>query len=140
MIVGVIKQTCPFQIFVHDNMVFSARKAYQQLLEHTHNDLFSVVSSAFDLTHQQIFQRAKDNDLTVWLSITPVKSNNFNVSAQIFCDTFSIRYCKLVLNLPLMCDGCGVPSSLDHFLIYRRGGLLFSVTLRSGMLLVTCQH
>ena len=29
-----------------------------------------------------------------------------------------------MLNLPPHCDGCGTPSSLDHFLIYQRGGLI----------------
>ena len=32
-----------------------------------------------------------------------------------------IRYHKLLLNFPPKCDGCGATSSLDHFLICRRG-------------------
>lgn len=57
-------------------MVFPAQKAYQQLLERIHNDCFPVVLSGFDSNHQHVFQRAKDNDLGVWLSGTPVESNN----------------------------------------------------------------
>ena len=124
VIVGAIKQACQFQVSVHDDMVFSAKKAYHQLLERSHNDLFSVVLSGFDSTHQRVLQRATDNDLGVWLSVTPVESNHFDLSAQEFCDALAIRYRKPLLNLPPKCDGCGATSSLDHCLICRKGGLV----------------
>ena len=124
VIVSAIKQACSFQISVHDDMVFAARKAYQQLLDRAHNDSFSLISSSFDQTHQRVLQRAKDNDLAVWLSVTPVENNHFDLSAQEFRDALAIRYRKPLLNLPPKCDGCGAPSSLDHFLICRRGGLV----------------
>ena len=76
VIVSAIKQACSFQISVHDDMVFAAWKAYQQLLDRTHNDSFSLISSSFDQTHQRVLQRAKDNDLAVWLSVTPVENNH----------------------------------------------------------------
>ena len=124
VIVGAIKQACQFQISVHDDMVFSARKAYHQLMELSHNDLFSVVLSGLDLTHQRVLQRARDNDLGVWLSVTPVESSHFDLSAQEFRDALAIRYCKPLLNLSPKCDSCGATSSLDHFLICRKGGLV----------------
>ena len=65
VIVDAIKKACSFQISVHDDMVFTAQKTYQQLLDHTLNGLFSTISSNFDLIHQCIFHRAKDNDLAV---------------------------------------------------------------------------
>ena len=124
VIVGAIKQACQFQISVHDDMVFSAKKAYHQLLERSHNDLFSVVLSGFHSTQQRVLQRARDNDLGVWLSVTPVESNHFDLSAQEFRDALAIRYRKPLLNLPPKCDGCGATSSLDHCLICRKGGLV----------------
>ena len=66
-------------------------------------------------THQRVLQRAKDNDLGYWLSVTSVEGNNFDLSTQEFCDAFAIRYRKPLLNLPSKCDGCGATSSLDHF-------------------------
>ena len=59
VIVSAIKQACSFQISVHDDMVFAAQKAYQQLLDHTHNYLFSMIPSGFDQTHQCVLQGAK---------------------------------------------------------------------------------
>ena len=115
MIVSAIKQVCSFQISVHDDMVFAAWKAYQQLLDHTHNDLFSIISYSLDQTHQRVLQRAKNNILAVWLSVTPVENNHFDLSAHEFRDALAIRYRKPLLNLPPKCDGCGAPSSLDHF-------------------------
>ena len=51
-------------------------------------------------------------------------NNHFDLSAQEFRDALAIRYRKPLLNLPPKCDGCGAPSSLDHFLICRRGGFV----------------
>lgn len=36
----------------------------------------------------------------------------------------AVRYKKPLLSIPLHCDGCGAPSSLDHFLICKKGGLI----------------
>ena len=103
---------------------FCAQKAYQQFLERIHNDLFSVVLSGFESTHQHVLKRAKDNALDVWLSVTPVESNNFDLSVQEFCDALAIRYQKPLHNLPPKCVGCGANSCLDHFLVCRKGGLV----------------
>lgn len=46
------------------------------------------------------------------------------LSAQEFCYALAIRYHKPLLDFPPKCDGCGATSSLDHFLIYRRGSLV----------------
>ena len=60
-------------------------------------------------------------------------------SAQEFWDSLAIRYRKPLLSLTAKCDGCGATSSLDHFLICRRGSLLSSITTKSRMVLVTWQ-
>ena len=57
-----------------------------------------MISSSFDQTHQRVLQRAKDNDLAVWLSVTPVENNHFDLSVQEFWDALAIRYRKLLLN------------------------------------------
>ena len=62
--------------------------------------------------------------LHIGISVTPVESNHFDLSAQEFQDALAIRYCKPMLNLPPTYDGCGAPSSLNHFLICRRSGLV----------------
>ena len=127
VIVGTIKQAC---LSVHDDMVFSSQKAYHQLMECSHNDLFSVVLSGFDSTHQCVLQRTKDNDLGVWLSVTPVESNNFDLNAQEFCNALGIRYCKPLLNLPQSVTAVGM-------WCYLQSGLLFDLQKRWPCCLVS---
>ena len=95
-------------------MVFAARKTYQQLLDRTHEDLFSMIAFSFDLTHQRIIQRAKDND-AVWLSVTPVESNHFDLSAQEIRDTLAIKYHKALPNLPQSVMAVVLPPVLIRF-------------------------
>ena len=52
------------------------------------------------------------------------KSNYFHPIAQKFRDALAIRYHKPLFNLPTKCDGCDASSSLDYFLICRRGGFV----------------
>ena len=54
-------------------------------------------------------------DIDAWLSVMPTEHNNFNLTAQEFCDAFAVRYKKSLLSVPSQCDGCGASSSLDHF-------------------------
>jgi len=62
-----------------------------------------------------IIIRAKDNDLSVWLSVLPNERDNFDLTPQEFRDALrlAIHYHKPLL---AFCDGCGAPSTLDHFL------------------------
>ena len=137
MIVGAFKQARSFQI--NDDVVFSAYKAYHQLLEHTHNDVFSKV--LIQLTNVSFSeQRIMALPFGSLLHLLKLESSHFDLSTQKFC---AIRYCKPLLNLPPMCNGCGAPSCLDDFLICQRGGLViqqYVYTRRSGVLLVTWRH
>ena len=38
-----------------------------------------------------------------------------NLTPQELRDALAIRYRKPLLNVPAFCDGCGAPSTLDHF-------------------------
>ena len=86
--------------------------------------MFSTISSKFDPPRLRALQRSRTNDLSCWLSIMPIKKDNFDLTAQEFRDALAIRYKKLLLNIPPSCDGYGAPSCLDHFLVCRKGGLI----------------
>ena len=51
-------------------------------------------------------------------------ANNFDLTAQEFCDALALHYRKSLLAIPPSCDGYSAPSSLDHFLSCRKGGLV----------------
>ena len=63
------------------------------------------------------------NDLSGWLSVMPTERDNFDLTAQEFRDALAICYKKPLLSIRPFCDGCDSPSSLDYFLICKKGGL-----------------
>ena len=54
----------------------------------------------------------------------PIEKGKYDLTGQEFRDALAVRYRKPLLCVPPRCDGCGVPSSLDHFLICRKGPAL----------------
>ena len=86
--------------------------------------MFSEVCLELDPLHQCTVMRARANDLFAMLSVVPIEKNNFYLIPQDFRDALAVRYRKPLLCIPPCCDGCGAPSSLDHFLICRKGGLI----------------
>ena len=54
----------------------------------------------------------------------PIEKDNYDLTGLMFRDALAVQYRKPLLCVPPRCDGCGVPSSLDHFLICRKGGLI----------------
>ena len=123
-IVDSIRNSLGFELDVHDDNVISAHINYQRTCDGLFTDLFSAICSKLDPLHARAVQRAKTNDLSGWLSVMPMERNNFDLTAQEFRDALAIRYKKPLLSIPPFCDGCGSPSSLDHFLICKKGGLI----------------
>ena len=74
--------------------------------------------------HRRCVEHAKLNQLSGWLTVLPVGQNHFDLMAWKFCGALTLHYRNPLLNLPLCCVGCGVPSSLDHALCCRKGGLI----------------
>ena len=113
-----------FELDVHDDLIVSAHRSYQQGCNDLYNDLFSTISCKLDPTHLRALHRSRTNDLSCWLSVLPIEKDNLDLTAQEFGDALAIRYKKPLLNIPPSCDGCGSPSSLDHFLVCRKGDLI----------------
>jgi len=68
------------------------------------------------------YQTIRDR-LTIKLSVIPTKTN-FDLTPQKFRDALAICYHKPLLNATAFCDGCGAPSTLDHFYTCMKGGLI----------------
>ena len=86
--------------------------------------LFSLPVRFGDLGLDLPTVSARTNDLSVWLSVMSIEKDNYDVTGQELRDALAVWYKKPLLCVPPRCDGCGVPSSLDHFLICRKGGLI----------------
>ena len=68
--------------------------------------------------------RARDGNISSWLSVLPLARSQFDLSVQEFRDGLALRYRKPLLSLPSVCDGCGAPFSVDHALDCHFGGLV----------------
>lgn len=54
-----------------------------------------------------------------------MSSYGFALSGSLeFRDALALRYHRSIVALPAMCDGCGEPTSVDHALNCRKGGLV----------------
>ena len=124
IVVNSIKNIHSFELDAHDDAIAFACKDYWKLCDSLFDDLFDVISSRLDLLQLRALQRPKINDLSCWLTVLPLEKDNFDLTAQEFRDALAVRYKKPLLNIPPSCDGCGSPSSLDHFLISKKGGLI----------------
>ena len=68
--------------------------------------------------------RAKDGNISSWLSVLPLARSQFDLSAQGFHDGLALQYKKPLLFLPSVCDGCGASFSNEHTLDCHFGGLV----------------
>ena len=75
---------------------------------------------------QRAILRAKDGNISSWLSVLPLARSQFDLSAQEFRDGLALRYRKPLLSLPSVCDGCGTLFSVEHSLDCCFGGLVTS--------------
>ena len=81
-----------FEIAVHGTTVYSARSDYVKLCEQHHDQFYANVLQQFDSFHQQSIQHARDNTMSVWLSVVPVEQNHLDLTAQEFRDALPVRY------------------------------------------------
>ena len=118
-----IKNIHPFELDAHDDVIAFAHKDYRKLCNSLFDDLFDTISCRLDPLHLRTLQRTKINDLSCWLTALLLEKDNYDLTAQEFRDALAVRYKKPLLNIP-SCDGYGSPSSLDYFLICKKGGLI----------------
>ena len=87
-------------------------------------DNFNCLLPSFDLPRQRAILHAKECNLSSWLAVLPIEKDQFDLSAQEFCDDLVLHYRKPLLCLSSNCDGCGAPFTVTHALDWRVGGLM----------------
>ena len=113
-----------FELDSHFDRVSSNKLHYRHQLNTVFDDEFSRLLALFDPMQQRAILRARDGNISSWLSVLPLARSQFDLSAQEFRDGLALRYRKPLLSLPSVCDGCGAPFSVDHALDCRFGGLV----------------
>jgi hypothetical protein len=60
----------------------------------------------------------------LWLSVIHNRLNGNSLSVEEFCDNLRLRYNLLPLNMPKLCNGCGLPMTIKHALCCKVGSLV----------------
>ena len=58
-----------------------------------------------------------------WLTTLPIRARGFNLNKKEFTDAIALRYGWPLDNLPTQC-ACGIPFSVDHAMICKKGGFV----------------
>ena len=96
-----------------------------QMVKYSHfTATFNHLLPQLDCLQQHTVLHTKELNFLVWLSVLPLKKDQFGLSAQQFRDALAFCYCKLLLNLPGVCHGCGATFTVNHALDCRFGGLV----------------
>ena len=123
-IVEFMKDGGMFCVGDHMNTFNEAGKCSRQQQGEQNECVLREVLDSFDERRARAVRRAIDGKCSGWLSVVPVASLNFDLSAQVFRDALAVRYYRPVVALPAACDGCGAPTSVAHALSCRKGGLV----------------
>jgi hypothetical protein len=86
--------------------------------------LFNNILTQLNESQRRAVNRAKDEKMSSWLTVAPVRKHHFDLTAQEFRDALALRYRKPLLSIPSSCDGCGADIVLSHALSCRFGGLV----------------
>ena len=83
--------------------------------------LFSTLCLEFDSPCSHTLKCSQVIDLSAWLSVMPIEWDNFDLTAQEFCDALAVKNLKPLLSIPLHCDGCGAPFFFGHLICIKEG-------------------
>ena len=110
-----------FEVDVHNSWCAQVHDEYLQQKKALHMNLFEILLLQYDTIHQQAILRAKSGKVSGWLTALPLRKCQFYFPCK-FWDAVAIRYKKTLLNVADLCDGCGLPFTLEHALSCRKGG------------------
>lgn len=87
-------------------------------------ELSSEILDDLPAAQRRTLKRIIQGNASGWLTVIPLREENFDLSATEFRDQLAIRYHHEPLGLPAECDGCGASFSLQHSLDCAKGGLV----------------
>ena len=123
-LVTFISGASSFELDTHITAVSLAKDNCRISLNECFSIKFDSLISQLDPLQQHAVLRAKEFNLSGWLSVLPLARDQFDLSPQEFRDALALRYRKPMLDFPGSCDGCGATFTVDHALDCRFGGLV----------------
>ena len=112
-----------FELGAYIDSVQSSKSMFGKLKSDNFSGVFNSLIGNFAAAQQHAILRARECTSS-WLSVLPLWSHHFDLSAQEFRDALALRYRKPLLNLPPVCDGCGSLFIVEHALDCHVGGLV----------------
>ena len=75
---------------------------------------------------QRTLSRVVKGSVSAWLTVLPLRQEDYDLTSTHFRDQLAIRYGHQpgCLQLPSLCDGCGVFFTLQYVLDCPKGGLI----------------
>ena len=113
-----------FEIDAHNSHLKEVREEAIKFKNQLFEQKFCCVFVKINPSLQRAVSRARDESISSWLTVLPLRGSHFDLSTQEFRDALAIRYKKPLLNMPAVCDGCGSPFDLAHALSCKKGGLI----------------
>ena len=84
----------------------------------------SVLLEGMAAAQKRILSRIIREESSDWLTVLPLTSGGFDLSATQFRDQLATRYNLVPAALPAVCDGCGDSFFLQYGLDCKKGGLV----------------
>ena len=123
-IVSYMRDGGRFLVGDHFETFARASRNSRHLQVESDESLLVDILGSFDDGKARAVRRAVDGKCSNWLNVVPVANFRFDLSEKEFRDAPALRYYRSIVALPTMCDGCGAPTSVDHALNCRNGGLV----------------
>ena len=108
----------------HNAHVASCIKKSKDVRENDFQIKSEALIEELPVSQKKVLNRIVEAKVSGWLSVLPRAVDGFDLSAEQFRDRVAQRYGKQPLGLPVNCDGCGKPFSLQHGLSCMKGGLV----------------
>ena len=123
-LVNAVKGLEFFVISEHLSVVLQSKSTLALRLRSHDKGILETLCDSVDGLKIRVLKRAVDWRTSNWLSVLPLSRHHFDLSPNEFRDALCLRYNRGLVKMPVVRDGCGDPSSVQHALDCRKGGLV----------------
>ena len=119
-----LKGECDYNWNKNDSEIKTARREHTKKQAVVDDQCLASVLPLLPDNTKRAVQRAVDYSTSHWLTVLPLASDHFDLSAVEYRDALCVRYALPFLSVPSKCDGCGDCFTIQHALSCKKGGLI----------------
>ena len=123
-LIDAVKGLSVFDISEHMQVIRNSKQSQSLQCRERDEQTFNSILGLVCDTKRRVIKRAVDWKTSGWLTIMPLSCHHFDLSPNEFRDALCLRYNRSLVRMPMLCDGCENPSSVQHALDCRKGGLV----------------